>query len=173
MDENSERQWCLRDFEIGKPLGKGKFGRVYVARERKVSISSKEISNRQSVLGFRELGILKFDEIAEGICLIVVSLLVWLLQSKFVVALKVISKEQLEKYKIHHQLRREMEIQFSLKHPNILRLYGWFHDSENVFLILEYAHNGELYKELSRKGHFSEQQAATVVLSYCQFVSLY
>lgn len=98
-------------------------------------------------------------------------LLVWLLQSKFVVALKVISKEQLEKYKIHHQLRREMEIQVSLKHPNVLRLYGWFHDSENVFLILEYAHNGELYKELSRKGHFSEQQAATVVLSYCRSVA--
>ncbi|XP_014522452.1 serine/threonine-protein kinase Aurora-3 isoform X1 [Vigna radiata var. radiata] len=120
MGENSERQWCISDFEIGKPLGKGKFGRVYVARER---------------------------------------------ESKFVVALKVISKEQLEKYKIHHQLRREMEIQFSLKHPNVLRLYGWFHDSENVFLILEYAHNGELYKELSRKGHFSEQQAATYILS--------
>ncbi|BAT97783.1 hypothetical protein LR48_Vigan07g162500 [Vigna angularis] len=120
MGENPERQWCLSDFEIGKPLGKGKFGRVYVARERK---------------------------------------------SKFVVALKVISKEQLEKYKIHHQLRREMEIQYSLKHPNVLRLYGWFHDSENVFLILEYAHNGELYKELSRKGHFSEQQAATYILS--------
>ncbi|XP_014506893.1 serine/threonine-protein kinase Aurora-3 isoform X1 [Vigna radiata var. radiata] len=120
MGENSERQWCISDFEIGKPLGKGKFGRVYVARERK---------------------------------------------SKFVVALKVISKEQLEKYKIHHQLRREMEIQVSLKHSNVLRLYGWFHDSENVFLILEYAHNGELYKELSRKGHFSEQQAATYILS--------
>jgi len=85
-------------------------------------------------------------------------------QSKFVVALKVIFKEQLEKYKFHHQLRREMEIQISLKHPNVLRLYGWFHDSERVFLILEYAHNGELYKELSKRGHFSEKQAATVIL---------
>lgn len=28
--------WSLKDFEIGKPLGKGKFGRVYVAREIKV-----------------------------------------------------------------------------------------------------------------------------------------
>jgi len=97
---------------------------------------------------------------------------VWLLQSKYVVALKLIAKEQMEKYKIHHQLKREMEIQFSLKHPNILRLYGWFHDSENVYLILEYALNGALYKELNRKGHFSERQAATVILSYCQCVSV-
>ncbi|XP_029126302.1 serine/threonine-protein kinase Aurora-3 isoform X4 [Cajanus cajan] len=116
MGENRKREWSLSDFEIGKPLGKGKFGRVYVAREVK---------------------------------------------SKFVVALKVIFKEQLEKYRIHHQVRREMEIQMSLQHPNVLRLYGWFHDSERVFLILEYAHNGELYKELSKKGHFSENQAAT------------
>lgn len=80
------------------------------------------------------------------------------------IALKVIHKEQLEKYNILHQLRREMEIQISLKHPNILRLYGWFYDDQRVFLILEYAHNGELYKELRKRGRFSEKQAATVIL---------
>ncbi|KAI9070751.1 hypothetical protein K1719_047283 [Acacia pycnantha] len=117
---NPKKQWSLRDFEIGKPLGKGKFGRVYVAREVK---------------------------------------------SKYIVALKVIFKEQIEKYRILHQLKREMEIQTSLQHPNILRLYGWFHDAERVFLILEYAHNGELFKELRKKGHLSEKQAATYILS--------
>ena len=29
------KQWCLNDFEIGKPLGRGTFGSVYLARERK------------------------------------------------------------------------------------------------------------------------------------------
>ena len=29
------KQWCLDDFEIGKPLGRGKFGAVYLARERR------------------------------------------------------------------------------------------------------------------------------------------
>ena len=29
------KRWTLRDFEIGKPLGRGKFGDVYLARERK------------------------------------------------------------------------------------------------------------------------------------------
>lgn len=84
------------------------------------------------------------------------------MQSKYVVALKVIFKEQIEKYRIQHQLKREMEIQTSLRHPNVLRLYGWFHDQERVFLILEYAHGGELYKELRKKGYLSEKQAATV-----------
>jgi len=83
-------------------------------------------------------------------------------QSKYIVALKVIFKEQIEKYRLHHQLRREMEIQMSLHHPNVLRLYGWFHDEERIFLILEYAFGGELYKELRKSGHLSEKQAATV-----------
>ncbi|KAJ7962245.1 Serine/threonine-protein kinase [Quillaja saponaria] len=119
-EESPKGKWSLRNFEIGKPLGKGKFGRVYVAREVK---------------------------------------------SKYIVALKIIFKEQIEKYRIHHQLRREMEIQTTLKHPNILRLFGWFHDDERIFLILEYAHNGELYKELRKKGHLTERQAATYILS--------
>ncbi|KAL3848671.1 hypothetical protein ACJIZ3_010553 [Penstemon smallii] len=119
--EAPKKHWTLDDFEIGKPLGKGKFGRVYLARE---------------------------------------------IKSKYIVALKVIFKKQVEKYKLHHQLRREMEIQTSLRHPNVLRLYGWFHDSERIFFILEYAHGGELYKDLRKTGHFSESQAATA-LAYC------
>jgi len=33
--KESEKQWTLEDFDIGKPLGKGKFGNVYLAREKK------------------------------------------------------------------------------------------------------------------------------------------
>lgn len=29
------KQWTLNDFEIGKPLGRGKFGHVYLAREKR------------------------------------------------------------------------------------------------------------------------------------------
>ncbi|CAN0513815.1 unnamed protein product, partial [Scytosiphon promiscuus] len=29
------RGWTLNDFEIGRRLGQGKFGRVYMARERR------------------------------------------------------------------------------------------------------------------------------------------
>jgi len=30
----SQHRWQLSDFEIGRPLGKGKFGNVYLARDR-------------------------------------------------------------------------------------------------------------------------------------------
>jgi hypothetical protein len=31
----SKKHWKLNDFDIGKPLGRGKFGCVYLAREKK------------------------------------------------------------------------------------------------------------------------------------------
>ena len=61
-------------------------------------------------------------------------------------------KNQLQQSNVEHQLRREIEIQSHLRHPNILRLYGYFYDSTRVYLILEYAARGELYKELQVGG---------------------
>ena len=29
------KKWSIDDFEIGKPLGRGKFGHVYLTRERR------------------------------------------------------------------------------------------------------------------------------------------
>ena len=61
-------------------------------------------------------------------------------------------KNQLQQSNVEHQLRREIEIQSHLRHPNILRLYGYFYDATRVYLILEYAARGELYKELQVRG---------------------
>ena len=105
-------------FEIGKPLGKGKFGRVYLARER---------------------------------------------STNFICALKVLHKSELQQGKVEKQVRREIEIQSNLRHPNILRLYGHFHDSKRVFLILEFAGKGELYRILRKERKFAECKAAQYI----------
>ncbi|XP_028059611.1 serine/threonine-protein kinase Aurora-1-like [Camellia sinensis] len=83
-------------------------------------------------------------------------------QSNHIVALKVLFKSQLKQSQVEHQLRREVEIQSHLRHPNILRLYGYFYDQKRVYLILEYAAKGELYKELQKCKYFSERRSATV-----------
>ncbi|MCJ8739583.1 hypothetical protein PDJAM_G00048880 [Pangasius djambal] len=125
---STQKKFSIKDFDIGRPLGKGKFGNVYLAREKKL---------------------------------------------KTIVALKVLFKSQMEKEGVEHQLRREIEIQSHLRHPNILRFYNYFHDSSRVFLILEYAPRGEMYKELQRCGRFSDQRTATFMeevadaLQYC------
>lgn len=112
------RQLSLNDFEIGKPLGKGKFGRVYLAREKSTG---------------------------------------------FICALKVLHKSELVQGKVEKQVRREVEIQSNLRHPNVLRLFGYFHDKKRVFLVLEYAGHGELYKHLRKEGKFPEWKAAQYI----------
>lgn len=81
---------------------------------------------------------------------------------QFIVALKVLQKSQLSKAGVEHQLRREIEIQSHLRHKNILRMYGYFYDEKRIYIILEFAPRGELYKELTRRGRFSERRAAQV-----------
>ncbi|KAF5007814.1 hypothetical protein FDECE_5872 [Fusarium decemcellulare] len=112
------KQFHLGMFEIGRPLGKGKFGRVYLARERTTG---------------------------------------------FICALKVLHKSELQQGRVEKQVRREIEIQSNLRHPNILQLYGHFHDSKRVFLILEFAGKGELYKHLRRESRFPEWKAAQYI----------
>ncbi len=112
------KQFHLGMFEIGRPLGKGKFGRVYLARER---------------------------------------------SSGFVCALKVLHKNEIQQGKVETQVRREIEIQSNLRHPNIVQLYGHFHDKKRIFLILEFAGKGELYKHLRRENRFPEWKAAQYI----------
>lgn len=71
-------------------------------------------------------------------------------RSGSLVAIKIISKKKLLKYKVVHQLRREIEIQTHLNHKNILKLYGVFWNDRKIFMILEFAPGGELYKELTK-----------------------
>lgn len=73
-------------------------------------------------------------------------------RSKCAVALKVLFKAPMLTSDCVHNLRREVEIQCRLKHPNIVNLLGYFHDSRNVYLILEYLANGELYKSIAKAG---------------------
>lgn len=109
------KHFHLGMFEIGRPLGKGKFGRVYLVRER---------------------------------------------SSGYICALKTLYKAEFQQCQLERQVLREIEIQTNLCHPNILKLHGQFHDEKRVFLILEFAGQGELYKHLRKEHRFPEWKAA-------------
>lgn len=118
--EQNKKAWSLVNFDIGRPLGRGKFGNVYLAREK---------------------------------------------ETKFVIALKVLFKKQIGDQGIEHQVRREIEIQSHLRHPNILRMYGFFHDESRIYLILEYAANGTLFNALKKETRFDEKKSAKYIKS--------
>ncbi|KAH9953122.1 kinase-like protein [Russula dissimulans] len=113
------REWHLTDFDIGRPLGKGKFGRVYMVRTK--------------------------------------------IEPNYILALKCLYKSEIVQSRVEKQIRREIEIQQNLRHPNVLRLYGYFHDEKRIFLMLEFAGKGELYKQLTKYGSFSERRSAIYI----------
>ena len=69
--KKDSKKWVLTDFDIGRPLGKGKFGNVYLARHKETS---------------------------------------------FIIAMKVLFKDQILKASVEHQVRREIEIQTHLRY---------------------------------------------------------
>ncbi|KAI8885792.1 Pkinase-domain-containing protein, partial [Backusella circina FSU 941] len=79
------------------------------------------------------------------------------------VAIKCIKKADVEELKVGHFLKREIEIQVHLNHPNILRLYGYFHTSTDVYLVLEYASKGDLYQLIQREERLTEKVASKYI----------
>jgi len=59
------------------------------------------------------------------------------------------------------------------RHPHILRLLTWFHDKDKIYLALEIASEGELFKHLRAAKRFDEPRAAKYTyqvadaLNYC------
>ncbi len=84
-------------------------------------------------------------------------------KTKYIVAIKVLHKFQLLRSNVEHQLRREIEIQAHLRHKNVLRLHQYFWDEKRIYLVLEFAARGELYKILKRAKRFSERKSAQYV----------
>ena len=39
-------------------------------------------------------------------------------------------------------------------------MFGYFWDEKRIYIILEFAPGGELYKQLTSRGHFSEATTA-------------
>lgn len=47
---------------------------------------------------------------------------------------------------MENQLVQEIKIQSFSNHPNILKMYGFFDDKSKIYLLLELATNGCLFK---------------------------
>jgi serine/threonine protein kinase len=86
------RQLSLDDFDIGKPLGKGKFGSVYLARTKKEHyIIALKVSYSLFSVALNSRYLTRFS------------------------SSQVLFKSQLSKNGVEHQLRREIEIQGHLR----------------------------------------------------------
>ena len=60
-------------------------------------------------------------------------------------------------------MKKELEIQWRLRHKNIITLYGYFYDSKQIYVVLEHAEFGNLYQKLKRERRFSDAQSKVII----------
>lgn len=64
-------------------------------------------------------------------------------------AMKIIAKSNLLSFASINNIKREIKIQSKLKHPHITRLIYYFENDESVYMIMEFAENGEIFFRLA------------------------
>ncbi|KAI0243951.1 spindle assembly checkpoint kinase, partial [Massospora cicadina] len=114
----ANREFTKADFSIGRPLGRGRFGTVYMAKE---------------------------------------------IQTGFICAIKYLPKKEIVRSHLERTTQREINLNGLLQNPNILHVYGSFSDEKYIYLIVEYAAQGELFSKLKGEGRFAEDAAAKYI----------
>lgn len=88
------------------------------------------------------------------------------------VAIKIIDKTVLDEENLT-KIFRETAILKKLRHPHVTRLYQLMETKQTIYMVTEYASNGEIFDHLVAKGRMSEPEAKRIfsqivsAVSYC------
>nr|XP_009677830.1 PREDICTED: serine/threonine-protein kinase SIK1 [Struthio camelus australis] len=74
------------------------------------------------------------------------------------VAIKIIDKTRLDPSNLE-KIYREVQIMKLLNHPNIIKLYQVMETKDMLYIVTEFAKNGEMFDHLTSNGHLSENEA--------------
>ena len=87
------------------------------------------------------------------------------INSNQTIALKMMDKSIILKYQLTKLVRTEIEIQTRLNHPNIIKMYGYFYDINNIYTVSELANYGSLF-DITHKINkpFSEKITANIII---------
>ncbi|XP_063799328.1 serine/threonine-protein kinase SIK2 [Pseudophryne corroboree] len=78
--------------------------------------------------------------------------------TKTEVAIKIIDKSQLDAVNLE-KIYREVQIMKMLDHPHIIKLYQVMETKNMLYLVTEYAKNGEIFDYLAKHGRLNESEA--------------
>mmetsp|Transcript_59397 Transcript_59397/g.141674 ORF Transcript_59397/g.141674 Transcript_59397/m.141674 type:complete len:645 (+) Transcript_59397:47-1981(+) len=79
-----------------------------------------------------------------------------------VFALKTIQRQLVQDNKLQEHVAREVATQQKLKHPNIVRLCEYFEDSDQIYLLLEFAPEGSLFSKIRAQNCIAHAEAASI-----------
>jgi calcium-dependent protein kinase len=75
---------------------------------------------------------------------------------------RAVKKVAKKKIKNMERFKQEIKILQMLDHPNILKLYEYFEDEKNVYIVTEICKGGELFDRIIEHEFFSEPVAAKI-----------
>uniref|UniRef100_A0ACB8FHW9 Serine/threonine-protein kinase sik2 n=1 Tax=Sphaerodactylus townsendi TaxID=933632 RepID=A0ACB8FHW9_9SAUR len=78
--------------------------------------------------------------------------------TKTQVAVKIIDKKRLDPSNLE-KIYREVQIMKLLNHPHIIKLYQVMETKDMLYIVTEFAKNGEMFDHLTSHGHLSESEA--------------
>ena len=78
-------------------------------------------------------------------------------------AMKVIKKDSVRFQDDDKKFLKEIEVLIKLEHPNIIKIFEYFTDDLNYYLITEYISEGELYEGLVKMSNFNEFKCAFIL----------
>uniref|UniRef100_F6W0L0 non-specific serine/threonine protein kinase n=1 Tax=Monodelphis domestica TaxID=13616 RepID=F6W0L0_MONDO len=78
--------------------------------------------------------------------------------TKTQVAIKIIDKARLDPSNLE-KIYREVQIMKLLNHPHIIKLYQVMETKDMLYIVTEFAKNGEMFDYLTSNGHLSENEA--------------
>ncbi|KAL6100974.1 sik1 [Pungitius sinensis] len=78
--------------------------------------------------------------------------------TKTLVAIKIIDKTRLNPSNLE-KIYREVQIMKLLNHPHIIKLYQVMETTDMLYIVTEYAKNGEMFDHLTTNGRMSEDEA--------------
>ncbi len=78
-------------------------------------------------------------------------------------AMKMIKKNTINLQDDDRKFLKEIQILIQIDHPNIIKIYEYFHDETYFYIITEFVSGGELYDTISKWKNFNEDKAAYIM----------
>lgn len=75
-------------------------------------------------------------------------------------AMKVVSKHS---DKVVKSVFDELYILKQLDHPNIVKVFEFFQDDKNLYVIMEYLKGGSIFERMKITGRFGERESAYII----------
>lgn len=64
----------------------------------------------------------------------------------------------------HEHMKKEIKNHKKLSHPNIIKFFDLVQHDQKLFMLLEFASHGDLYKYILKKGQFPEKEACGIIV---------